>query len=717
MEALARLAAAHGVATHHAPDPGLDAGVAVPESTLLAVLHALGVDPASPAPAGPAALLPPVVALSRGTAPRPPVAPDGPPGPPELPELRGLPVGSEIGVTTEDGCELSWGADPLPPGYHTLRATAPDGRSARTTLIVPPERLPVPERRGFGLLVQLYSVLSHRSWGMGDLVDLADLTNWAGHSLGAAFLQLNPLHAAVPGASPAPTDPSPYRPGSRRFADPVHLRIEDIPEYAYLDAAARQRLEPLLARAAALREAVLEKRTPIDRDAVWELKRQALEIVRTVPLGPGRAASYHAFLAAQGQALEDHATWHALAELHGPDWRRWPVGLRDPRSPRTARARADHLERIDFHSWLAWLADTQLARAQRVAQASGMTVGLVHDLAVGVHPHGSDAWAQQAVLAPAMSTGAPPDAFHPEGQDWGLPPWRPDALARARYAPYRELLRCLLRNAGGVRVDHVMGQYRLWWIPEGAKPDEGTYVSYDADAMLGVLSLEAHRAGAVVVGEDLGTVGPGVREDLTRRGVLGTSVLWFERDYGGPEGARTPPPLVPSAWRADCLATVTTHDLPPTAARLAGDHVRLRERLGLLGGPDGGPVEDPGEARRAAAAENAEWLQLFARLGLLPPGADEERRIAAAYRFLVRTPARLIGVWLPDAVGDRRQQNVPGTWREYPNWRLPIADPAGVPLTLEKLAGSPRVAALMRTLREELAAGAGPGRGGGRGVR
>jgi 4-alpha-glucanotransferase len=672
MEPLARLAAAHGVATSYEPAPGRR--VRVPGDTVVAVLRSLG---ATSGTAETETLLPPTIALPA----RRPDVPDG----------------TALRVVTEDGRELPWegeesgeeGVAALPLGYHTLHARAPDGRTGRATLIVPPDRIPDPAGRGFGLLLQLYSLLSARSWGMGDLVDLADLTSWAGRTLGAAFIQPGPLHAAVPGASGEATDPSPYRPGTRRFADPVHLRIEDIPEYAYLDAPARQRIEPLIARAAALRDAVLVKRAAIDRDAVWALKRQALEVIRAAPLGPGRAAAYHAFLAEQGQGLEDHATWCALAELYGPDWRAWPRGLRDPRSPQTARARGDHLERIDFHSWLAWLADTQLARAQRVALASGMAVGLVHDLALGVHPHGSDSWVQQAVLADGMSIGAPPDAFNAEGQDWGLPPWRPDALAEAGFAPHRELIAGQLRHAGALRVDHVMGLFRLWWIPEGAAPGEGTYVSYDAGAMLGVLALEAHRAGALVIGEDLGTVGPGMREELARRGVMGTSVLWFERDY-----ARAgEPPLPPGAWRPGCLATVTTHDLPPTAARFAGDHVRLRERLGL-------PTEP-------ADAENGEWLALFARLGLLPPGAGEEQCIAAAYRFLVRTPARLLGIWLPDAVGDRRQQNVPGTWREYPNWRLSLADGTGAPVTLEELAASARVAALVRAVREEL---------GGRGV-
>ncbi|ARQ70638.1 4-alpha-glucanotransferase [Streptomyces marincola] len=672
-ERLSRLAAAHGVATSYAPSPGRR--VDVPRDTVVAVLAALGVDAERPRPRQDR-LLPPTVVRRPGQAP------------PEVP------AGTVLRVVTEDGTDRDWaGGPPLAPGHHALYARTPDGRAERAALIVPPPRLPGPPGRTLGLLVQLYSVLSARSWGMGDLVDLADLASWAGHTLGAGFIQLNPLHAAVPGAPGTPTDPSPYRPGTRRFADPVHLRIEDIPEYAYLGAEARREADALVARAAELRQAVLREDRPIDRDAVWALKLRALEIVRQVPLGPGRHAAYCAFLASQGQALEDHATWCALAELHGPDWRAWPAGLRDPRSPATARARGDHLARIDFHSWLAWLTDTQLARAQRVAQAAGMPIGLVHDLALGVHPHGSDAWAQQDVLATGMSAGAPPDAFNERGQDWGLPPWRPDALAERGYAPYRDLLDGLLRHAGALRVDHVMGQFRLWWIPEGAPPDRGTYVSYDADAMLGVLSLAAHRAGAVLVGEDLGTVEPGVREDLAERGVVGTSVLWFERHWE----RRGKPPLRPAEWRAGCLATATTHDLPSTAARFDGDHVRLRQRLGLL------TEEQAADALRAALGESAEWLEELARLGLLPRAAGEEQRITAAYRYLARTPARMVGIWLPDTVGDRRPQNLPGTWQEYPNWRLPVADGAGRPVTLEELAGSARVARLVRAVREEIA--------------
>nr|WP_223183216.1 MULTISPECIES: 4-alpha-glucanotransferase [unclassified Streptomyces] len=679
---MARLAARHGVATAHDSSGG--ATTPVPEATVVAVLGALGVDAATPEAVATALgaadradrerLLPPTLVRWHGAEPvRPP---------------EELPPGTRLRVTTEDGARVTgpdW--ERVPPGVHTVEAQAPDGRTATATLIVSPARVPAPERRSYGLLVQLYSLLSTRSWGMGDLGDLRELATWAGRTHGAGFLQVNPLHAGVPGA---PCDPSPYRPSSRRFPDPVHLRIEEIPEFALVGPERREELDGILADAAELRERVLSKGAPIDRDAVWEVKLRALELVLAdVVPGPGRSADFHAFLAERGRALEDHATYQALAERHGPHWRGWPGELRDPRTAESV-VRADPLlaARVDFHCRLAWLTDRQLAAAAGAARDAGMGVGIVHDLAVGVHPEGSDAWAGQGDFAPGMSVGAPPDAFNARGQDWGLPPWRPDALAATGYAPYRELLRELLRHAGALRIDHVMGLFRLWWVPEGREPAEGTYVRYDAEAMLAVLVLEAHRAGALVIGEDLGTVEPGVREKLADRGVFGTSVLWFERDWAG--GGR---PLPQDSWRTACVATATTHDLPPTAARLSGDHIALRHRLGLLPG-------DPERERAADAAETAEWLGLFERLGLLPDGpGDEETAIRAVHRFLLGTPARMVGVWLPDAVGDRRPQNLPGTWDEYPNWRLPLAGPDGQPLTLERFAASPRAHALLRELR------------------
>lgn len=682
---LARLAELHGVATSYSPAPGTT--VRASDKAVTAALAALGVDAGTPdAVRGALAareaetaarLLPPTVVWWLGG-----------PGPRSPKWLDGLPRGTRLtlGPGTAPG---GWTYRPdsdapqePPPGVHTLTAETPAGATATAHLIAAPRKAPLPPGRTHGLLVQLYSVLSSRSWGMGDLADLADLASWSGRTHGTGFLQVNPLHAAVPGGPDLGTDPSPYRPSSRRFPDPVHLRIEDIPEYAYVPSYA--------AEATRLRDAVLRGEDGlVDRDAVWALKRQALEAVHAVPLTPGRRAAYWDFLAAQGTALEDHATYNALSEVHGPDRRTWPAALQDPRSPETARARRELMDRVDFHTWLAWLTDTQLVAAQRAARDAGMPVGLVHDLAVGVHPGGADAWAQRDVFAQGMSVGAPPDAFNARGQDWGLPPWRPDRLAETGYAPFRDLLNNLMRYAGAVRIDHVMGLFRLWWIPEGEEPTEGTYVHYDAEAMLAVLLLEASRSGTYVIGEDLGTVEPGVRERLREGGVMGTSVLWFERDYP-PAGDGSPVPA--EEWRTDCVATATTHDLPSTAARLSGDDVRLRERLALS-------TATPAEA----AAEVAEWLALFARLGLLPRGCqdDEEEAVRAVHRFLLRTPARLVGVWLPDLVGDRRPQNLPGTWAEYPNWRLPLADATGRPVTLEQLTASPRAHALLSVFTEK----------------
>ncbi|MEU1129169.1 4-alpha-glucanotransferase [Streptomyces sp. NPDC005900] len=659
-DALRELARAHGVATEYATDRGRR--VAVPADTLVAVLGACGVDATTPQAARAALdlhrraraerLLPPCVMAEAGKG--------------LIPPAQGV-----AEVELEGGGTAS-PADALPPGHHILRVRV-GKREAQAPLLAVPDRVAVPERRSWGFLVQLYSVVSRRSWGMGDLADLAELAAWSGRELGAGFVQLGPLHAAVPGPLP---DPSPYRPSSRRFPDPMHVRVEAVPEYAYLDPAGRDLVHALAVRARALNDAVLDGGSLIDREAVRNLKHRALRAVHAVPLSPGRAAAFAAFTAREGHGLTDFATWCALAETHGADWRTWPVELRDARSPAVARARREHAQSVAFHRWLAWITDEQLAAAQRAATDAGMEIGLVHDLAVGVAPGGADAWALRHCLAPGMSVGAPPDDFNPLGQDWGQPPWRPDALAAEGYRPFAELLRAGLRHAGALRVDHVMGLFRLWWVPEGRPPAEGTYVRYDARAMLGVLTLEAYRAGASVIGEDLGTVERGVREELAGRGILGTSVQRFEY-LGGSEGRHGP--LPPDRWRADCLATLTTHDLPTTAAWLSGEHVELRERLGLLTRP----VQDE---KAAAAAERDGWLAELTRLGLLPSPDGE---VAALHRFLPLTPALLLGVWLPDATGDRRPQNLPGTSVVHPNWRLPVADADGRPVPLEELPASP----------------------------
>jgi 4-alpha-glucanotransferase len=327
------------------------------------------------------------------------------------------------------------------------------------------------------------------------------------------------------------------------------------------------------------------------------------------------------------------------------------------------------------------LVDEQLA----AVPSGDMAVGVVHDLAVGVDAGGADAWALQDALALGTTVGAPPDSFNQQGQDWGLPPWRPDRLREQGYAPYRSLVQGVLRSAGGLRIDHVMGLFRLWWVPAGATAAAGTYVSYDADALLGVLALEAARAGVVVVGEDLGTVEDRVRETLGATGVLGSAVLWFERDED--TGAFLPP----QEWPAAALATVTTHDLPTAAGFLAEEQVRVRDELGQLGVPV--------EQERARVREEREGLlAMLGEAGLLERYDGDV--VLAMHGALAASPCRLVLAAFGDAVGDLRQPNLPGTVDEYPNWRLPVADGDGTPLSLEQLLTSPGVGRLTALLRE-----------------
>jgi 4-alpha-glucanotransferase len=693
------LAAAHGVAHEYWDWRG--AHVIVDAATLTAVLAALDVD-ASSEPSRAAALERKRVESWTAVLPAYVVVWHGTPRTVEVHVAHGTEV--ELRVTFEDGTtraleqvdnweqpreidgrtvgEASFALPgDLPLGYHTLHAQNGE-REHGCPLIVAPSWLGMPERLGnrrlWGLATQLYSVRSHRSWGVGDLTDLGELASWAGAEHGAGFVLINPLHAAQP---VPPMEPSPYLPTTRRFANPLYLRVERVPEFGYLDRISRDEVARLAGQANANFDV-------IDRDASWAAKRIALTMLYRAGLSPGRALEFRAFCRREGVELDAFATWCALSEAYGADWRQWPATLQHPRNPDVAAFAGQHAARIDFHRWLQWLLDEQLAEAQSATVRVGMPLGIMHDLAVGVNPAGADAWIWQDAMARGITVGAPPDPYAQTGQDWNQPPWRPDRLAELAYAPFRDLIRNVLRHAGGLRVDHVMGLFRLWWIPAGAPPTAGTYVYYDHEAAIGILMLEAQRAGAVVVGEDLGTVEPWVRDYLRDRGVLGTSVLWFEFDWEGDGG-----PLPPERWREYCLASVTTHDLPPTAGYLAGDHVRLRHRLGLL-------TRELDEELAADRAEQAAWLGLLHERGLLGPGADEAATAAALHRVLIGAPSRLRLLALTDAVGERRAQNQPGTVDQYPNWRVPLGGPDGRPLHLEDIFTDQRAAALAEIMRE-----------------
>jgi 4-alpha-glucanotransferase len=572
----------------------------------------------------------------------------------------------------------------LPMGYHRLHLQV--GSSDTSTLvIVSPASLDLPARlgtnRAWGLAAQLYSVRSQNSWGIGDLTDLADLAVWAAAKHGAGFVLVNPLHAAAP---VAPMEPSPYLPTSRRFVNPLYLRVEAIPEFAYV----RRRGRIRKARAEA--QAHAQRADLIDRDAAWKAKRAALESVYVIERSAGRELAYAAYREREGRSLDDFATWCALAEQYGNDWHQWPEELQHPSNAAVADFAEAHVNAVDFHRWLQWQLDDQLTVTQATAVQAGMELGVMHDLAVGVDPNGADAWALQDVLALGVTAGAPPDEFNQLGQDWSQPPWRPDQLVEKGYEPFRALVNAVLRHAGGVRIDHIIGLFRLWWIPKGAPPTEGTYVRYDHEAMIGIVALEAHRAGAVVVGEDLGTVEPWVREYLRERGLFGTSILWFELDRDGDGG-----PLPAERWREYCLSAVTTHDLPPTPGYLAGEHVRLREQLGLL--------TRPAEEELAAdRQQQAAWLEELHRVWLLDADKNDQTVdsvVLALHRYLGRTPSKLLALSLADAVGDRRTQNQPGTTDEYPNWRVPLCGPDGDKLLVEDVFVDPRATALAEAMK------------------
>jgi 4-alpha-glucanotransferase len=699
---LAQLADHYGVSREYWDWQGRH--VTVPVATLQAVLAALDVD-ASTGEAVSAALAEHDTAPWRRLVPVVTVARAGRP----VEVLAHVPHGDplDVDLVTEDGAAVAVTRlahdvaprdvdgvltgearfalpDDLPTGYHTLRARSGDpsndGRSETGLVVVAPERLELPDalaHQVWGLMTQLYSVRSRDSWGVGDFGDLATLARW-GAGLGAGFVLVNPLHAAEP---VPPVEDSPYLPTSRRFLNPIYVRVADVPEVAALDEAGRARLAELGAGLAAAGDADL-----LDRQPAYAAKLEALELVHRAPRSPERERQLAGFREREGEGLHQFAVWCALAEhLHGEEW---PEELLDPASPAVAVLADELADRVDFFGWLQWVADDQLAAAQAAALDAGMGVGLVTDLAVGVHPSGAEVWTLGPALARGLSVGAPPDAFNQVGQDWSQPPWRPDVLAELGFAPYRAVLRAALRHAGGLRIDHVMGLFRLWCIPHGASPADGAYLRYDHEAMVSILLLEAERAGAFVVGEDLGVVEPFVRDHLAERGVLGTSILWFEVDDGRPRP--------PETWRELCLATVTTHDLPPTAGYLLGEHVHLRESLGLLTRPVAEELE-------VSAREREVVIDELRQRGLVVADADEEQVVAALHTLLTRAPSRLLGVALTDLVGERRTQNQPGTHREYPNWRVPLTGPDGTPLLLEDLPDLGRAQRLVADLTAGLA--------------
>jgi 4-alpha-glucanotransferase len=509
--------------------------------------------------------------------------------------------------------------DDFPLGYHSIRRDAAQARS----LIVSPGACWLPDDwRAWGWAVQLYSARSRQSWGIGDLRDLRLLREWA-QSSGAGFLLVNPLHAVAP---TLPQEDSPYLPATRRFRNPIYLCVDELAAEKSID------IEPMTRQGRALNKAPV-----IDRTAIWQLKRDVLWQI----FAAGSDSEFSSWRQGQGRSLQEFAIWSALSEEHGPDWRDWDLRLQNPAGDAVRQFAAKSEQRVAFHAWLQW----HLARQLRAASGD---FTIIQDLPIGVAAGGADAWIWQDQLARDVAIGAPPDFFNTAGQEWGSPPLIPWRVRSNGYRAFTEAIRSTMAHAGGLRIDHVMGLFRLWWVAPGRSPVRGAYVRYPSEDLLDIVALESHRAKAIVVGEDLGTVEPGVRPALAAHNLLSYRLLYFEDDP-------------PKAWPHKAMAAVTTHDLPTLAGLwTARDSADQREHTSTS-------EADIGRGRKSL-------IEHLGEADTLPATWDISKVMDAAYRRLSEAPSVLLSATLEDAMGVELRPNLPGA-QGRANWCLPLPSP------------------------------------------
>ena len=618
----------------------------------------------------------------------------------------------------------------LEPGYYDLSLEVElgsRGERGETLLLVAPPRVYAPPflaqgQRLWGLNLPLYALKSEGNWGIGDFTDLRQVTDWAGE-LGAAFVGVNPLHARSPGKQ---ADPSPYSPSSRIFRDFLYLDPEAVPEFQESPAAQALVSSPEIQ---ALKRRV-QAAPLVDYPAVYRLKRRILGLLyknfrgRHGPAEQPRTArgqEFRGFLDDGGLALLRFGQYCALAEALGRgDWHAWPREYQHPENPAVAAFAQENREEIQLHQYLQWLVAGQLAEVQTRARQQGLPFTLYQDLALGAHPGGAETWAHPQIFARGASLGAPPDAFNPRGQNWGLPPLLPQRLRREGYRLFIDTLRANLPLDGLLRLDHVMGLFRLFWIPQGRGAAEGAYVHYPSRELLAVLALESQRRRTLIIGEDLGTVAPRIRRELARRGILSYRVFYFERT--GDQDFRAPADYPPQA-----MAAVTTHDLPTLAGFWQGEDIKLKQTLGLY------PQASQADQDAAARARDRERLlealglegkeiggggqglvaQAFQPVGTpapepeppssTPDGDYEEKASGEAcpeevrfgvLEYLARSKAALLEVRLEEIFGVPYQQNLPGTTTQYPNWRRKL------PWTIKEMRQMPETARLAARLRK-----------------
>jgi 4-alpha-glucanotransferase len=554
----------------------------------------------------------------------------------------------------------------LPIGYHrvvlSLSAGGEEWSDEQTLIIVPSRCVSPADRLGdqpaFGVIANLYTVRSGDNWGVGDFGDLASIATWAG-ATGADFVGVNPLHALLN----RHFDISPYSPVSRLFRNAIYIDVARVPELADADGIHERLASPeFRAELDALRESPLvryEQVMAVKGIALDALHRIFVDRVRNE--STPRARAYRDYVDAHEPALTRFATWMTLAEHeHSSDWRTWSAELRTPESDAVERFANKHAHRIDFHRWVQFEADRQLADAAGAARDAGMRIGLYQDLAIGSSPAGADTWTFADLFVRGASAGAPPDPYSATGQNWGLPPLNPIALQRSGYRYFIDLIRSGFRNAGALRIDHVMGLFRLFWIPEGKTGEDGAYVRYPAEDLLGIIALESVRNNALVVGEDLGTVPDEVPPRLAKWGILSSKVLYFERDWHS--GSFKPARLYPAL----ALATANTHDMPTLAGFWSERDIAVRRQLGLIADDD-----EEARARSERDRDRGALVSLLNSEGIIPEGtphSSAELR-AAVHGFLWSTPAQLVGLSLDDLAGETEAVNVPGVGPDrYPCW-------------------------------------------------
>jgi 4-alpha-glucanotransferase len=544
------------------------------------------------------------------------------------------------------------------PGYHRFTLLADDATDAVLALAPDTSYLPpllAAGERLWGVAAHLYTLRSQTDWGVGDFSDLARLCGSTGRAGGSA-IALNPFHALFP---QRPEDASPYSPSSRLFLNPLYIDLE-----AELSARENSMVDELAKSASHLRASDL-----IDYTGVWRAKQAGLEALFTRFKQHPEPPEFAAYVAEQGEALEHFALFSALAEQHGLPWQNWPRELQRPQSA-AGSVDARVKERVAYHRYVQFIADRQLRKAADKARGAGMDIGLIGDLAMGINPDGADAWMNQDAYLSGLRCGAPPDDFQPKGQEWGVLPLNPVRLRR-NLQPFAQLLRANMRHAGGLRIDHIIGFQRQFFVPLGAEAKSGCYVRFPLDDLLGVLALESARNRCLVIGEDLGTVPEGFRERIHDMNIPGCSVFYFERM---PDGRFRPP----SDYRRKSVATVSTHDLAAFAGFWEKRDITLRQSLGIY---------TPSEAKAAEAERDVDRARLLEALGqagiAVPPDSDTPGSCRAVHAFLASSAAQLFLGKLDDLLGEREQLNVPGTTFEAPNWRRKLSADVDDPVLLE----------------------------------